>query len=341
MTAHPRAGGENVCRAWTSLLIGGSSPRGRGKHVNGELGSHIAGLIPARAGKTLISPLISRPAGAHPRAGGENLSAYSFAAADAGSSPRGRGKPVAGDRGEPGDGLIPARAGKTRTSAPSRPSPSAHPRAGGENCTGRRIRWAVRGSSPRGRGKRDNLPHRVRRVRLIPARAGKTPRSKMRPPWRPAHPRAGGENATTPMKSVRAGGSSPRGRGKPKAGFDLSFSRRLIPARAGKTVYLTSKRPLRAAHPRAGGENPVECSTGRPHLGSSPRGRGKLATRARAAGRARPRGRLIPARAGKTSSRSRPDTRRRAHPRAGGENRRARSSTPAAPGSSPRGRGKR
>ena len=53
----------------------------------------------------------------------------------------------------------------------------------------------------------------------------------------------------------------------------------------------------RAAHPRAGGENPVGGGATGNSSGSSPRGRGKLAHDTRtdlAAG-------LIPARAGKTS----------------------------------------
>ena len=70
--------------------------------------------------------------------------------------------------------------------------------------------------------------------------------------------------------------------------------------------------------------------------GSSPRGRGKP----RPPDRHRERGRLIPARAGKTRRRTAPSPRGTAHPRAGGENWLRSLSTPQAPGSSPRGRGK-
>ena len=70
-----------------------------------------------------------------------------------------------------------------------------------------------------------------------------------------AHPRAGGENQR--MKSVAASftGSSPRGRGKQGfCGLGIVDSG-LIPARAGKTVWLITSQLGKSAHPRAGGEN--------------------------------------------------------------------------------------
>ena len=73
------------------------------------------GLIPARAGKTTWSEVPFIEAGAHPRAGGENVDGLWVKREDLGSSPRGRGKPGR-PYGDPlGIGLIPARAGKTRT----------------------------------------------------------------------------------------------------------------------------------------------------------------------------------------------------------------------------------
>ena len=51
---------------------------------------------------------------------------------------------------------------------------TAHPRAGGENLHRRGERFAYAGSSPRGRGKPTGAYVTVVRLRLIPARAGKT-----------------------------------------------------------------------------------------------------------------------------------------------------------------------
>ena len=111
-----------------------------------------------------------------------------------------------------------------------------------------------------------------------------------------AHPRAGGENRFHLHSSAARSGSSPRGRGKRAWALRLFPTRRLIPARAGKTFLKPTDTVHVRAHPRAGGENrPINRAVAS-FEGSSPRGRGKLAgielrTQFR---------RLIPARAGKT-----------------------------------------
>ena len=154
LTAHPRAGGENQQAYQSRARDIGSSPRGRGKRAGCRGSACPRGLIPARAGKTLMQSRVG--------------------VVSVGSSPRGRGKHLQMELSAVGDGLIPARAGKTRHIKVDRASLRAHPRAGGENC----VIWGTTndpvGSSPRGRGKREH-PHQVpESVRLIPARAGKT-----------------------------------------------------------------------------------------------------------------------------------------------------------------------
>ena len=172
--AHPRAGGENAEHRADPVDESGSSPRGRGKR-----------------GAVVVSQ--SRNA-AHPRAGGENLINAGVEVLNAGSSPRGRGKLANAVPGASGKRLIPARAGKTGPRAGQRSREAAHPRAGGENALAAVGVEPVEGSSPRGRGKQTVWRAGKHRVRLIPARAGKT-----RPSFGPnlplrAHPRAGGEN---------------------------------------------------------------------------------------------------------------------------------------------------
>ena len=90
----------------------------------------------------------------------------------------------------------------------------------------------------------------------------------------------------------------------------------LIPARAGKTSSPWSPSGPPSAHPRACGENTTSLSSALFKAGSSPRVRGKLRPRRRP----HRRGRLIPARAGKTSYTRQAISRQRAHPRACGEN---------------------
>ena len=172
-----------------------------------------------------------------------------------GSSPRGRGKPHRSRRFELHAGLIPARAGKTTTSTPSRPTLRAHPRAGGENGGHGHDAACARGSSPRGRGKQTRDEREPFFPRLIPARAGKTDPSLCGVTKCAAHPRAGGENIARAPAFVNTRGSSPRGRGKHLSGAQ----------RAGSCL----------AHPRAGGENWGSRYGYPTHMGSSPRGRGK------------------------------------------------------------------
>ena len=192
------------------------------------------------------------------------------------------------------------------------------------------------GSSPRGRGKLAGHQACHASGRLIPARAGKTvrPGRYQKQPW--AHPRAGGENAPSSVPSSWYSGSSPRGRGKPDARLAHESAGRLIPARAGKTGYLTRRTRQFAAHPRAGGENLNEVAISTAPVGSSPRGRGKQrppANHLTAGG-------LIPARAGKTPTVRSGNPRAPAHPRAGGENIEGEKEILPPTGSSPRGRGK-
>ena len=315
--AHPRAGGENTCQPVSGDRVRGSSPRGRGKLRAQDWRAYHGRLIPARAGKTSSASWRLTAWAAHPRAGGENAVVCIASPCSLGSSPRGRGKPEAKRRELTRFRLIPARAGKTTQYLRPLHWFPAHPRAGGENQVAGNVVLTVDGSSPRGRGKRRNHNHAVSATGLIPARAGKTERNACYGPRMPAHPRAGGENVTGVRRMSATHGSSPRGRGK-QAGYRGRVRRRgLIPARAGKTFRALSPASRPWAHPRAGGENDGACNTVHGSSGSSPRGRGKLRSRA-AALRA---SRLIPARAGKTSRTSASHAAPRAHPRAGGENR--------------------
>ena len=90
--AHPRVGGENSSHALATSSASGSSPRGRGKRRRHRRRGGARGLIPAWAGKTAIVSLISKPASAHPRVGGENRLGVATRISKQGSSPRGRGK---------------------------------------------------------------------------------------------------------------------------------------------------------------------------------------------------------------------------------------------------------
>ena len=90
--AHPRVCGENTVVVSTGSPCRGSSPRVRGKRGKTTLLQLLARLIPACAGKTAAQWAAISAGTAHPRVCGENLARLRSKAADAGSSPRVRGK---------------------------------------------------------------------------------------------------------------------------------------------------------------------------------------------------------------------------------------------------------
>ena len=235
MPAHPRSRGENSNRGEKVAGAFGSSPLTRGKHLQLPELRRRARLIPAHAGKTIERRARSPPRAAHPRSRGENVSGAHVGPVLHGSSPLTRGKLHGLIRVRLCSRLIPAHAGKTRSSRARIWSAAAHPRSRGENIATEVFGGIVSGSSPLTRGKpverlRDRRPRR-----LIPAHAGKTP---LRPPTsgeRSAHPRSRGENETCAPERCPPYGSSPLTRGKRDLEVLGSPFTGLIPAHAGKT----------------------------------------------------------------------------------------------------------
>ena len=251
---HPRAGGERT-KPLAAFFDGfGSSPRGRGTLE--QILGHVAGeqFIPARAGNAILNAkvIFNRPV--HPRAGGERGGGASATIACPGSSPRGRGTPSGPSSSRPPRRFIPARAGNAASASATSLSAAVHPRAGGERM---RVEFAGvdrSGSSPRGRGTRGERFRPRRRNRFIPARAGNAQESSPNGRSKTVHPRAGGERCAGVIGTVKAAGSSPRGRGtRLGAEFD-DLPPRFIPARAGNATGPPWSMALSTVHPRAGGE---------------------------------------------------------------------------------------
>ncbi len=170
--------------------------RGKPHRGNDHRGSH--GITPAHAGKTSEKSQKSLFYGDHPRACGENVSAYSSTTRIAGSPPRMRGKRVGKDHEAGLCGITPAHAGKTVSLVALGRLSRDHPRACGENISKDYGMSAKAGSPPRMRGK----PRLSRDARaddgITPAHAGKTSPSREHNPCREDHPRACGENLPQP-----------------------------------------------------------------------------------------------------------------------------------------------
>ena len=175
---------------------------------------------------------------AHPRVCGENSEHYARKPRPSGSSPRVRGKRSYLWNAGTDLRLIPACAGKTGICNGNPLRPWAHPRVCGENVRVHRA-WATgAGSSPRVRGKRLAAIRAATPTGLIPACAGKTPKSCRCCLHRRAHPRVCGENFMESSGGAIGKGSSPRVRGKPQGSNRLTPFRGLIPACAGKTPHV-------------------------------------------------------------------------------------------------------
>ena len=314
--AHPHSRGENCKGIDRAGRDNGSSPLTRGKHYPHPKTRSDRRLIPTHAGKTCLPVRRRRGPEAHPHSRGENATACPISVENLGSSPLTRGKPVPGDGGEAGHGLIPTHAGKTGFFGLRWNNDRAHPHSRGENGRVGVLGFPLVGSSPLTRGKPSWLEMMPSTGGLIPTHAGKTALYRTASGTRPAHPHSRGENRPSRITRVRATGSSPLTRGKPPAGRLVIDGFRLIPTHAGKT----SKRPppssSNGAHPHSRGENVFKSSADQMKAGSSPLTRGKRGTRRSARwGRG-----LIPTHAGKTS---RPRCRwcwRGAHPHSRGEN---------------------
>ena len=153
---------------------------------------------------------------------------------------------------------------------------------------------------------------------------------------RPDHPRACGANLGATMAEIMPYGSSPRVRGKPLVSDRCPPACRIIPARAGQTPATIPRRVPHPDHPRACGANSVSPLKPSAVNGSSPRVRGKHRRACEAAARSR----IIPARAGQTTSPSSVIAICTDHPRACGANLGAHWEGATGCGSSPRVRGK-
>ena len=172
--AHPRSRGENSHVHSNSNVLPGSSPLTRGKPRVRHGARRRGGLIPAHAGKTRDSVCGFLDLRAHPRSRGENRWSWRGIGVRRGSSPLTRGKRGSTLAARDRDGLIPAHAGKTHSTASSWTRPPAHPRSRGENLTGAEDQLVSLGSSPLTRGKRVPRAPRHDGNGLIPAHAGKT-----------------------------------------------------------------------------------------------------------------------------------------------------------------------
>ena len=271
---HPRSRGVYKCGGITIVRRGGSSPLARGLRQGLRVLLKAVRIIPARAGFTDLFAGRAEPLKDHPRSRGVYWRVQRARYARQGSSPLARG--LQDDRSDLslGPRIIPARAGFTASLPPGRHPRTDHPRSRGVYSYRARCAPVRCGSSPLARGLPGAAMSEHLAERIIPARAGFTPRV---PGWfacRTDHPRSRGVYRAKDTYSRYSAGSSPLARGLLKPGCVGGDNLGIIPARAGFTSEVGSVSTSERDHPRSRG---VYCGQQfRPHglLGSSPLARG-------------------------------------------------------------------
>ena len=232
-----------------------------------------------------------------------------------GSSPLSRGiRAYFTTWGVPG-GIIPALAGNTSSCSLNSSGAEDHPRSRGEYSSTMPADRADDGSSPLSRGIPAPASETGPRARIIPALAGNTARTAIRPSSSPDHPRSRGEYVEQKTERSASTGSSPLSRGIHGLGIADLDDVGIIPALAGNTPSEVDQCRGGPDHPRSRGEYMPVRSGSHPCFGSSPLSRGIH--------RGRRRGRvlrgIIPALAGNTHIYTQGDPLWMDHPRSRGE----------------------
>ena len=230
----------------------------------------------------------------HPRSRGVYARASSTGPSTRGSSPLARGlrdrRPT---RGVP-SGIIPARAGFTRSSPPGPGRSEDHPRSRGVYDGAVLVPVHRCGSSPLARGLQIDDYGEIRGTGIIPARAGFTAADASAPDPASDHPRSRGVYQNEEVDRWAKTGSSPLARGlldgqelgegevriiPARAGLPHGWGlrqccARIIPARAGFTTRADGPRRASGDHPRSRGVYSRVLAGCPDDRGSSPLARG-------------------------------------------------------------------
>ena len=151
---HPRSRGVYRNAPHIGGARHGSSPLARGLRFKLKPGMLPCRIIPARAGFTPPDYRLTNTVPDHPRSRGVYGLEEKRAMALRGSSPLARGLQNPPHSNSNVSGIIPARAGFTRSSTRRRPPPRDHPRSRGVYSHGTLQRYTSVGSSPLARGLR-------------------------------------------------------------------------------------------------------------------------------------------------------------------------------------------
>ena len=235
---HPRSRGVYPIRIIAPWSITGSSPLARGLRSDSMAEYKSLGIIPARAGFTATWQRRFFRRTDHPRSRGVYPPVEVDFTPIHGSSPLARGLRRRVPRHVIDTRIIPARAGFTTRCCSCWTPGKDHPRSRGVYIRARSPRVRECGSSPLARGLPDGYAVISGKARIIPARAGFTtiigvPVNVVRD-----HPRSRGVYWIGLCGTISTIGSSPLARGLLQWTRRKCPRRRIIPARAGFTLFL-------------------------------------------------------------------------------------------------------
>ena len=233
---HPRTRGVYVGVPASTTRAAGSSPHTRGLRRLGVGVGTQPGIIPAHAGFTRRRPCRPRTGADHPRTRGVYPFVHTVLPHHPGSSPHTRGLHLNLDGVTERSGIIPAHAGFTSVTPPSRWSSGDHPRTRGVYAPEGLEPPTRRGSSPHTRGLRPTRPTASRLEGIIPAHAGFTRPGVAAVGRRPDHPRTRGVYSTRVTSRTSRLGSSPHTRGLRWHAVRRPHQLGIIPAHAGFTL---------------------------------------------------------------------------------------------------------
>ena len=233
---HPRRCGENDVPQYSRQRPHGSPPQVRGKPTKKMCPAPCIRITPAGAGKTQRAQRANPALKDHPRRCGENRIRRTRRRPTLGSPPQVRGKHEPCRAHGLERRITPAGAGKTRTAESIHVSAKDHPRRCGENARTMRSNSFGSGSPPQVRGKLVLVCDGRVVAGITPAGAGKTPYKSIEADSLTDHPRRCGENFQTYCIADPDVGSPPQVRGKPLLSLSTTYSPRITPAGAGKTI---------------------------------------------------------------------------------------------------------
>ena len=201
---YPRVCGETESLSRVSIPASGLSPRVRGNQWHIPCHQIEPGSIPACAGKPQGTRGTRRFLRVYPRVCGETEGPNTSIQPPTGLSPRVRGNRVILRGPEPGDGSIPACAGKPLPFAFTYILVRVYPRVCGETAGARGSSRTGKGLSPRVRGNLRKSSRGLRCPRSIPACAGKPSPRTSRKAGRRVYPRVCGETfANGHLEAIR------------------------------------------------------------------------------------------------------------------------------------------